>query len=222
MDLNNLRHLNRDFFVRDPLIVAEQLIGCLLIRQLPDVAEPLIVRINEVEAYKGAEDEASHAYRGVTARNRAMFAEPGRLYVYFTYGMHYCMNIVCHSEGTPGAILLRGGTAVHGIEIMKQNRQRTNSGNTSTKKSERDLLNGPAKLTQALAIDMRFNHCDLLQHHVLLHDANLSSSAHSETNGTLRIYLPHESSLSSKIKRTERIGISKAQHLPWRFVEENA
>ncbi len=112
--------VNRSFFARDTLLVAEQLIGCRLIRNVPEYNSNIIVQINETEAYKGSEDAASHAYRGVTPRNQVMFASPGLLYVYFTYGMHFCMNIVCETDGVAGAVLLRGAVAIEGLSTIRE------------------------------------------------------------------------------------------------------
>jgi DNA-3-methyladenine glycosylase len=106
------------------------------------------VRLTEVEAYDGANDPGSHAYRGPTPRNSVMFGPPGRLYVYFTYGMHYCCNVVCGPEGTASAVLLRAGEVVDGMVTARQRRRRS---------SDRDLARGPARLCQALGIDLSHN-----------------------------------------------------------------
>lgn len=111
-------------------------------------------RIVEVEAYRGREDPASHAFRGRTARNGVMFGPPGYLYVYFTYGMYFCCNVVCEREGVAGAVLIRALAPLSGIEEMRVRRPRAHS--------ERDLCSGPGKLCQALAIDRRFDGVDLL------------------------------------------------------------
>lgn len=110
------------------------------------------VRITEVEAYAGAADPGSHAYRGPTRRNQAMFGPPGLLYVYFTYGMHYCCNIVCGPEGDPSAVLLRAGEVVDGIAVAVERRGSA---------SRRDLARGPARLCRALAIGAEQNGHDL-------------------------------------------------------------
>ena len=115
--------------------MAPRLLGAVL--RHGDVA----VRLTEVEAYDGPNDPGSHAYRGRTPRNAVMFGEPGHLYVYFTYGMHHCCNVVTGPVGTPSAVLLRAGEVVAGAEIARSRR------NSS---SDRDLARGPARLCQAL------------------------------------------------------------------------
>lgn len=104
------------------------------------------VVLNEVEAYDGANDPASHAYRGETPRNAPMFGQPGTIYVYRSYGVHWCMNIAVNEVGDPGAVLLRGGTVTHGLADVQRRRGRTT-----------DLTDGPGKLCQALAVDGSFS-----------------------------------------------------------------
>ncbi len=110
-------------------------------------------RIVEVEAYAGSEDPASHAFRGETRRTAVMFGPAGHLYVYFTYGMHWCANIVCGPEGTASAVLLRALAPVHGVEVMRSRRLAA--------RRDRDLTNGPAKLCQALGIDGAYDGADV-------------------------------------------------------------
>ncbi len=110
------------------------------------------VRITEVEAYDGPDDPGSHAYRGRTDRNAVMFGPPGRLYVYFTYGMHHCCNVVLGPTGTPSAVLLRAGEVVAGLDLARQRRG----------SSDRDLARGPARLCQALAITREQEGVDLV------------------------------------------------------------
>jgi DNA-3-methyladenine glycosylase len=167
--------------------VAELLLGCHLIRKTS--AGNIRLQITETEAYKGNDDPASHAYRGLTPRNQLMFGEVGMIYVYFIYGMHYCMNIVAHRQGEVGAILLRAGEALEGQEILRANRP---------KAIERDLLNGPAKLTQAMNLDLSFNGYNLLQPTEAL---SLEIHTHSRS-----------------MNKTPRVGISKGKELLWRFV----
>ena len=128
------------------LEVAPRLLGAVL--RHGDVA----VRITEVEAYDGANDPGSHAYRGRTDRNAVMFGPPGRLYVYFTYGMHHCCNVVTGPTGNPSAVLLRAGEVVDGLELARERRPRS---------SERDLARGPARLCRALDLTRAQDGADL-------------------------------------------------------------
>jgi DNA-3-methyladenine glycosylase len=111
------------------------------------------VRLTEVEAYEGESDPGSHAFRGRTARTEIMFGPAGRAYVYFTYGMHWCMNVVTGPTGVASAVLLRAGQVIDGVEIARGRRPRS---------SDRDLARGPARLTKALAIDGSYGGVDLL------------------------------------------------------------
>lgn len=110
----------------------------------------VVVRLSEVEAYNGAADPGSHAFRGKTARNAGLFGPPGTAYVYFTYGMHYCANVVCGPEGTASAVLLRAGEVIHGLETVLARR-----GNP--KAPEAKLLSGPARLAQGLGLTLEHN-----------------------------------------------------------------
>jgi DNA-3-methyladenine glycosylase len=148
----NSRRLGRDFYARAATQLAPELLGCHLV--LRRAGQQLAGRIVEVEAYLGVgQDPASHAHHGLTPRNREMFATPGRLYVYFAYGMHFCMNVVCESRGVAGAVLLRAVEPLAGESIMSDRRGR---GGT-------DLTNGPAKLAQAFGVDLRCNGWDLVR-----------------------------------------------------------
>jgi DNA-3-methyladenine glycosylase len=114
---------------------------------------PVVVRLTEVEAYDGANDAGSHAYRGRTPRNAVMFGPPGYLYCYFTYGMHVCCNVVTGVEGSASAVLLRAGEVVEGVEVARGRRGSS---------SDRDLARGPARLCQALGIALSDNGNDLV------------------------------------------------------------
>jgi DNA-3-methyladenine glycosylase len=141
--------LEREFYRRDPRVVAKALLNKVLVHG------DRSGRIIEVEAYCGAADPGSHAFRGMTARNATMFGPPGGLYVYFTYGMHWCANAVCGDEGEGVAVLLRALAPLSGLEIMRAARG-------AAVRRDRDLASGPAKLCQALGIDGTFNGADLV------------------------------------------------------------
>jgi DNA-3-methyladenine glycosylase len=148
------RVVPRDVYARDPRVVAPELLGKVLVRAGGAAGPPRAGRIVEVEAYCGAEDPGSHAFRGMTPRNRTMFGPPGGLYVYFTYGMHWCANAVCGDEGDGVAVLLRALAPLAGVEAMWAARPRA--------RRERDLCSGPAKLCQALGLDGTFDGADLV------------------------------------------------------------
>ncbi|MEV5737280.1 DNA-3-methyladenine glycosylase [Streptomyces sp. NPDC052292] len=135
--------LHRAFFDRPVLQVAPDLLGRILVRATPD--GPIAVRITEVEAYDGPNDPGSHAYRGRTARNDVMFGPAGHVYVYFTYGMWHCMNLVCGPEGTASAVLLRAGEVVEGAELARERRV--------SARNDKELAKGPARLATALGVD---------------------------------------------------------------------
>ena len=128
----------RAFYARDPRAVAPELLNKVLVRG------EVSGRIVEVEAYAGAEDPGSHAYRGMTRRNATMFGPPGHLYVYLSYGMHWCANAVCGKEGEGVAVLLRALAPLTGLERMRAVRPRA--------RRDRDLCSGPGKLCQALGV----------------------------------------------------------------------
>ena len=136
--------LPRSFFDRPPPVVAQDLLGRVVRHRT--VAGEVAVRLSEVEAYAGVgEDPSSHAHRGQTARNSAMFAGPGTCYVYFTYGMHWCVNLVCGPRGRAGAVLLRAGLVVEGEELARARRP--------SARGVVDLAQGPARLAVALGVD---------------------------------------------------------------------
>jgi DNA-3-methyladenine glycosylase len=128
-----------EFLSGELVHVARSLLGCRLITTFDGMTTEVVV--DEVEAYGGVDDPASHAYRGRTKRNESMYREPGRLYVYRSYGVHWCANIVTGSKGDPSAVLLRGGVAIVGVETMEHRRGRTDH-----------LADGPGKLCSALGI----------------------------------------------------------------------
>ncbi len=151
-----MSRLARSFFARDTRLVARELLGMRLVRVLDNGAR-LSGIIVETEAYCPG-DAAAHAYRGQTPRNAPMFMQPGVAYVYFTYGMHYCFNVVTEAAGIPAAVLVRALEPVEGLEIMRLNRARSGG-----PPADRDLCRGPARLCQALAIDRAFSGYDMLQ-----------------------------------------------------------
>ena len=148
-------------------------------------------RIVEVEAYAGGEDPGSHAFHGQTRRNATMFGPPGRLYVYFTYGMHFCANVVCGKHGQGTAVLLRGLTPLAGLDEMRARRPRA--------RSDRELCAGPARLCQAFGLDRAFDGADLVTA-----DRGVTVC----DDGTPP---PAEPGVSV------RIGLSAGGDLPWRF-----
>jgi DNA-3-methyladenine glycosylase len=193
------------FYQRPLLVVARDLLGRLLVC---DRAEGrAAVRIVEVEAYDGAGgDPASHAYGGRTARNAVMFGPPGHLYVYFIYGMHYCVNVVLAPEGTAQAVLLRAGEPVLGADLMAARRWSTPASEAmpstgdrrrrSRPASHRDLARGPARLAEALGLGTWAN------------GADLRTSAVRLTQGWP---VPDE-----QVTWTGRVGVSAAADRPWR------
>ena len=179
-----LRSLPRSFYTRPTLTVARALLGCLFVRRLNGVR--LILRIVEVEAYT-QKDPASHTYRGRTPRNEVMYLSGGHLYVYFTYGMHYCANVVSGPAGRGEAVLIRAGEPLEGTELMRRNRGRDGF----------DLTNGPAKLCQALGLGRGENGTDLTGDTIFV---------------SRGVRIP-----PSVMGRSGRIGITTATEKRWRF-----
>lgn len=177
--------LPRSFYDRDPRVVAPELLGKLLARD-----DGRSARIVEVEAYAGAEDAAAHSYRGPTPRTAVMFGPPGHLYVYFTYGMHWCANAVCGPAGEGWGVLLRAAEPVAGLEAMRAARPAA--------RSDRDLCRGPARLAQAFDIDGTHGGADLVE----------GSPLRILDDGTPPPATPAAG---------PRIGISRAAEAPWRW-----
>jgi len=146
------KKLPREFFLQDTVTVARALLGCTLWRRIGDAL--LAARLVETEAYLGANDAASHARRGLrSARNESMYLEGGHAYVYFTYGMHWCMNVVTQEADLAEAVLLRAAEPLRGIEAMRERRPKP--------KRDYDLMNGPGKLCAALDINRTLDGEDL-------------------------------------------------------------
>jgi DNA-3-methyladenine glycosylase len=180
--------VRRDFLARPVLEVAPRLLGAVLRSTTP--AGVVAVRLTEVEAYDGPNDPGSHAYRGRTARNAVMFGPPGHLYVYFTYGMHFCMNVSAGPDGQPSAVLLRAGEIVEGSELARERR--------GAAVPDRDLARGPARLCTALGIDRAANDADLLA----------QGSAVQLLSGPGFAGVPETG---------PRVGLREAADRPWRF-----
>lgn len=135
--------LPRSFYDRPVLEVAPALLGAVLVAR--SAQGEVAVRLTEVEAYRGADDPGSHAFRGRTPRTGVMFGPPGHAYVYFSYGLHWCLNLVCQAEGDAAAVLLRAGAVVEGLELARARRPAA--------RVDRDLARGPARLCAALGVD---------------------------------------------------------------------
>jgi DNA-3-methyladenine glycosylase len=198
-DILNSEKLDRSFYIRDVLTVSKELLGKIFVKN--DGKRIFAGRIVEVEAYNGAVDEAAQTYIGRTSRNEIMFGIGGFLYVYFTYGMYCCCNVVAGAEGFGEAVLIRGLEPIWGLEFMAFNRY---DGDLSywvnrpmAGKELYNLTNGPGKLCMALDIKKTNNGTDLLGNKIYLLDQK---------------NIPND-----KIVTATRIGITKSVHLPWRF-----
>jgi DNA-3-methyladenine glycosylase len=204
----------RDFFNRPAEQVAPELLGRVLEHETADGL--VAVEITEVEAYAGESDPASHAWRGRTARTAVMYGPPGHAYVYFTYGMHFCVNLVCLPEGTANAVLLRAGRVIAGEEIARTRRTArprvfvvpaaavpatavSPSAVPTPAMPARDLARGPARLCQALDIDRSLDGADVCDPASPVRLRAGSGAA----GGTVR--------------SGPRVGISRAAQIPWRF-----
>jgi DNA-3-methyladenine glycosylase len=187
--------LKYGFFLRSPEIVARDLLGKVLVHRRK--GERLSGRIVEVEAYLGLDDPASHAFRGRTSANAVLFGPPGRAYVYFIYGMHYCVNISCLPDGEPGGVLIRALVPLEGIKTMARLR-----GLPENAKPQQ-LTGGPGKLCEALGIT-RAEHNGI-----------------DVTKATSSLQVEDDGVHPGKIRTTPRIGLSKAKERPLRFLFED-
>jgi DNA-3-methyladenine glycosylase len=176
--------LPREFYDRPVLEVARDLLGAVVGHG------GVAIRLSEVEAYDGEIDPASHAFRGQTPRNAVMYGPPGHAYVYFTYGMHFCMNLVCGPPGQASAVLLRAGEVVEGLAEAKLRRPGVRV---------RDLARGPARLTLTLAVDRALGGADV-----------------TDAAGSLRVCsgTPVPDAL---VARGPRVGVSAGAETPWRL-----
>ena len=192
-----MEKLMQEFYARDTLTVARELLGNYLVREYE--GERLICRITETEAYIGRCDKACHAYGYKrTARTETLFARPGTAYVYLIYGMYNCLNFVTEPEDKPAAVLIRGLEAVDGLETMQKLRYPKQTGEL-TSYQKKNFLNGPGKLCKALSIDRSLNGLDL-------------------TGDTM--YVVRSGPAPSRIHSGPRIGIDYAEEavdFPWRF-----
>lgn len=179
------KRLDRKFYDRPTLKVAQMLLGKYLVVEKD--GNYVSGKIVETEAYIGPDDPASHAYRGMTPRNKVMFGDPGYAYVYLTYGMHHCLNFVTERKGFPSAVLIRALEPAEGTEIMQRRRKKENV---------KELTTGPAKLCKALGIDRTLNGADLCSD---------------------IIYVEDRGDNPTKIVSTSRIGIKEGKEKNWRF-----
>jgi DNA-3-methyladenine glycosylase len=180
--------LPRSFFDRPVLEVAPDLLGRLVVHAAAEGR--VTARLTEVEAYDGPNDPGSHAFRGRSKRNGSMFGPPGHIYVYFTYGMYHCMNLVCGPVGMPTGILLRAATVTEGVELARKRRP--------TAKTDRDLARGPARLVEALAVTRADDGADICG------------------PGPLTIHYG-EPPPAGLIRTGPRVGLRAAPDFPWRF-----
>ncbi len=181
--------VGRERLSRPALELAPRLLGAVLVSHVGDAE--VAVRLTEVEAYEGVDDPASHAFRGQTRRTAVMFGPPGHLYCYFTYGMHWCANIVCESDGHASAVLLRAGAVIRGIDVARSRRPAA--------KATVELARGPARLASCLGLGAAHNGADL---------CNPASAVRLES-------MPHRR--ASGVRSGPRVGITTATDRPWRF-----
>ncbi|WP_037571552.1 DNA-3-methyladenine glycosylase [Phaeacidiphilus oryzae] len=187
--------LSRAFFDRPVLEAAPDLLGRILVHDHPDGRTAL--RLTEVEAYDGPDDPGAHSYRGRTPRNAVMFGPPGHVYVYFTYGMHYCMNLVTGPGERPSAVLLRAGEIVEGAELARARRP--------TARRDAELARGPARLATALGVAREENGAD-------------ACPPEDPSAGTTRFHLlPGTPPPPAAVRTGPRTGLAQASDRPWRF-----
>jgi DNA-3-methyladenine glycosylase len=182
--------LSESWLARRATEVAPDLLGWMISHAGSEGT--VTVRLSELEAYEGADDPGSHGYRGRTPRNEVMFGRPGRLYVYFTYGMHWCANLVCGSDGQASAVLLRAGEVVEGVELARARR--------ASARTDRDLARGPARLAAALGLSGADNGVDLL----------------AGTESAIRLVAPTAPG-NGAVRRGPRVGLAQAADRQWRF-----
>lgn len=180
------KKLKKSFYLRPTLTVAKDLLGKYIVRNFGK--KTMAGMIVETEAYLGEKDPASHAYHGITKRNEVMFRQGGHLYVYFTYGMHFCANVVTEKSGKGRAVLIRAIEPVEGIKFMMKNRKM---------RGDVNLTNGPAKFCEAFMINRSHNGISLLGNNIFI------------TKG--------RSIKNSQIISAKRIGIKNGTEKPWRF-----
>ncbi len=189
-----MKKLPRSFYSRSAPHVAKDLLGKILVRRIGQTT--LSGKIVEVEAYLSKKDPASHAYRGKTRRNEVMFGDAGHLYVYFTYGMHFCANVVTGKRDIGEAVLIRAIEPLDGIDLMKRNRGFTDVRHLQGVRHLHTLTNGPAKLCEALAIKREDNGTDLRGEKIFLIEGERQKSV---------------------IGTSTRIGIARGKEKKWRF-----
>jgi DNA-3-methyladenine glycosylase len=190
------KKLPRNFYTRDVLTVSKELLGKILVKNENGIT--LSGMIVEVEAYDGEIDEASHTFIGKTKRNEIMFEQGGFFYVYFTYGAHFCCNVVTGIEGKGTAVLIRAVEPMEGEEIMIKNRFNRK---LKSEKEKFNLTNGPGKVCQAFSITKKHYGIDLTGNEIFLLDNKIIKD--------------------DEIGISQRIGIKKSVHLPWRFFINN-
>ncbi|MBI5474552.1 MAG: DNA-3-methyladenine glycosylase [Ignavibacteriae bacterium] len=186
------KKLPREFYLQPTLRVARKLIGKYLIRTIGRTQ--LIGRIVEVEAYLGSADPASHAFNGRTRRNDVMFWQGGHMYVYFTYGMHFCSNVVTEAEGVGHAVLLRAVEPIAGLSVMARNR----SLSLNSEAGRRELCSGPAKLCEAFGIARGENATDLCGNEIWIAEDTAEKKRHA-------------------VLTSSRVGITRGCEHAWRF-----